>query len=118
MTQETWQALLTGMALFTAGLLTALGRILSTSKKKEQERKSEETMEIAGAIIDSKAANALMDTFQKNSANSAALQLELAEVRKSVDRLSDSLDDAKEEARRLRETIKDQTNALLYGKHS
>lgn len=112
MSPDQTEAIYNSLIVFAVGLLTWLGTRLG-KKSKEKESKNDEVMEIAGAVINGADARMIADSFAKASANMAALQLELVENRKALDRNSDVCEDVRDGMRSVGDKIERMKDELI-----
>ena len=72
-----------------------------------------EAVELAGAVIDSKDAKMLSDSFDRASLSMIALQQELTEHRKILDRNNECIENVRDTTLQVNQEMRNLANALL-----
>lgn len=102
-------------------LIVGLGGFFGINQaRKKKEDPKVETVELAGAVINSKDVKTLTESFDRAAAamtamtaSIAAFQLELAEHRRALNKNTDSLDDVHEIIAHMNSELRNLANAVL-----
>lgn len=115
MTAEQAAILYNGLIVFAGGLLVWLGT--NFSKKKANDPSAGETMEIAGAVINSKDARGLIESFDNAASHMSRLTDEIAEHRRILERNTAAAKDVCEATDHVNQEMRNLANALLMQRH-